>query len=100
MLLINRKSVEALIARLSNPVELERCRDEVKRMLKIESELLWWAESGKCCRWEARPYFDGRIQLLERVLTCLNQGDTAQASSLLREYASQQSEDGTGIMLR
>ena len=99
MLIITKQSVEDLINRLDTPVEFEHCQEEVRRMLEIESELLWWAESGKCCRWQAQAHFDGRIQLLEKILLCLNEGDNSQASFLLREYANQQNEDGTGIML-
>ncbi len=99
MLIITKQNVENLIQRLTAPNELEPCRDEVRRMLEIESELLWWAESGKCCKWEAKTHFEGRIQLLEDALKALNESNRAQASSLLKEYANQQDEGGTGILL-
>ncbi len=99
MLIITKQSVENLIPRLTVPDEFEQCRDEIRRMLEIESDLLWWAESGKCCKWQAKSYFEGRIQLLEDVLNTLNEGAKAKASSLLREYATQQDEGGTGILL-
>ncbi len=99
MLIITKQTIENLINRLNTPSELEQCREEVNSMLEIESELLWWAESGKCCRWQARPYFDSRIGLLKNVLNSLNDGNTLQASSLLREYANQREDYKTGIVL-
>ncbi len=99
MLIITKQGIENLVNRLSAPTEVEQCQDEVRKMLEIESELLWWAESGKCCRWQAKTHFEGRIQLLEDVLKTLNESNRALASSLLREYANQQDEGGTGILL-
>ena len=99
MLEITRQSIENLIERLSASDELEQCQDEVSRMLEIESELLWWAESGKCCKWQAKAHFDGRIQLLEDILDSLNEGNITQASSLLTEYANQLDKDKAGIIL-
>ena len=99
MLIITRQAIENLINRLDTPGELEQCQDEVKRMLEIESELLWWAESGKCCRWQARPYFDSRIGILKDVLNSLNEDNTSQASALLREYANQREDYEAGIVL-
>ena len=99
MLIITKQTIENLINRLTNPGDIEQCREEVNSMLEIESELLWWAESGKCCRWQARPYFDSRIGLLKNVLNSLNDGNTPQASSLLREYASQRQDYEAGIVL-
>ena len=99
MLIITKQTIENLINRLNTPSQLEQCREEVNSMLEIESELLWWAESGKCCRWQARPYFDSRIGLLKNVLNSLNDGNTPQASSLLREYANQREDYKTGIVL-
>ena len=78
--------------------ELEQCRQEVQKMLEIESELLWWAEKGKICTWQARPHFDGRIQLLEEALNSLNEDNIAQASAWLRDYASKQTDSGTGVI--
>ena len=99
MLEITRQSIENLIERLTASDELEQCQHEVKRMLEIESELLWWAESGKCCRWQARAHFDGRIQLLEDILHSLNEGNITPASLLLTEYANQRDKDRAGIIL-
>ncbi len=99
MLIITKQTIEDLINRLDTPGELEQCREEVSGMLEIESELLWWAESGKCCRWQARPYFDSRIGILKDALNSLNEDNTPQASSLLREYANQREDYETGIVL-
>jgi hypothetical protein len=99
VLIITKQGIEKLIDRLSAPDELERCRYEVRKLLEIESDLLWWAESGKCCRWQAGAYLTGRTQLLEEVLSSIDKGDTARASSLLREYTNQLLADGEGITL-
>ena len=99
MLIITGQAIENLINRLDTPGELEQCQEEVSRMLEIESELLWWAESGKCCRWQARPYFDSRIGILKDVLNSLNEDNTSQASSLLHEYANQREDYEAGIVL-
>ena len=99
MLIITRQAIESLIKRLENPGELEQCQQEIEKMLEIESELLWWAESGKCCRWQARPYFDSRIGLLSDALRSLNEGNTSQTSSLLQEYAKQRDDYEAGIVI-
>ncbi len=99
MLIITRQAIDNLINRLDTPGELKQCQDEIERMLEIEAELLWWADSGKCCQWQARPYFDSRIGLLKDTLDCLNNGNTAQATSLLREYAKQREDYEQGIVL-
>ena len=99
MLIITKQGIEKLIDRLSTPEELERCQDEVRKILEIESDLLWWAESGKCCRWQAGAYLAGKIGLLKEVLNSIDKGDTTRASSLLREYANQLVEDGEGVIL-
>ena len=98
MLRITRQGVEKLIDRLDAPDGRGQCRAEVERMLKIESELLWWAEKGKICRWQAKTHFDGRIHLLKEILKSLDEGNIARTSSLLKEYASQQDTNGTGVI--
>jgi hypothetical protein len=99
MLSINKETIESLIKRLENPGDLEQCQGEVRKMLEIESELLWWAESGKCCRWQAKAYFDSRIGVLNDVLNSLNEGNKAQAISLLREYAKEREDYESGIVI-
>ena len=99
MLIISKQSVENLINRLENSGELEPCQDEVRRMLEIESELLWWAESGKCCAWQASANLAGKIQLLKDVLNTLEEGNVKRATPLLREYANQLQEEEAGIVL-
>jgi len=99
VLIISKQSVENLINRLENTGELEHCRDEVRRMLEIESELLWWAESGKCCAWQASANLAGKIQLLKDVLNILEEGNVKRATPLLREYASQLHKEEAGIVL-
>jgi len=99
MLIITRQAIEKLINNLENSGELEQCQDEIRRMLEIESELLWWAESGKCCKWQAKPNFDGKIGLLKDTLNSLAEGNTAQASFFLREYADQREDYERGIIL-
>ena len=99
MLIITKQGVENLINRLSTPNNLEQCRDEIQKMLEIESEHLWWAESGKCCRWQVMGSLAGRIQTLKDTLNSLNGEDIPRAVSLLREYANQLDEDGARTAL-
>lgn len=99
MLIITKQSIESLINRLENPGKLEACQDEVRRMLEIDTELLWWAESGKCCAWQASANLTGKIQLLKDVLNALEGGNIKQATPLLKEYANQLQEEEAGIVL-
>jgi len=98
MFTITKQGIEDLIHRLNNPGKIEQCQDEVRRMLEIEVELLCWAQSGKCCRWQAGAYFTGKTQLLKDVLNALSEGNTAEASTLLHEYASELDEDKDRII--
>ena len=86
MLTISKEQVNSLIHRLSIPTELNQCQAEVKQMLEIKSELLWWAESGKCCSQQAKGCLVGEVQILEHALNSLKENDVSQASSLLRDY--------------
>ena len=95
MFIITKQGVENLIHRLTSPSnELEQCQDEVRKMLEIESELQWWADSGKYCSWQAGAYFAGGVQILKDILNFLGEGNASQATSLLREYANQLKETG------
>ena len=89
MLIITKQVIDNLIRRLSNHIELEQCKTEVRQILAIESDLLWWADSGKCCMWQAGSYLTGGVQILQDVLGSLEDGDIHQASSLLEEYGAQ-----------
>ena len=98
MLIINKEQVGNLLRRLNDPSQLSQCQDEVGKMLEIESDLQWWAQSGKCCRWQAGTYFEGKIQLLKEALNALGEGDTTQASTLLWEYTSELDEKSERTM--
>ncbi len=98
MLMITKQGIESLIDRLNAHTDLEQCQAELKRMLEIESDLLWWAQSGKCCRWQAGAYFVNKIRLLKDVQNALSEGNTTEASYLLRQYASELNEDGERIL--
>ena len=86
MLIIDKDQVNNLVRRLSTPGELEHCRDELEKMLEIKSDLLWWAESGKCCSQPAKDFLLNEIKILESTLNFLKKGDVSQASSLLEDY--------------
>ena len=91
MLIINRDSVDKLRKRLSNPEAIEQCKDELKRMLEIKEASLWRAEGGFCCgSFESiKDCLVGEVQLLEKALVALEQGNIAEASVLLESYAGQ-----------
>ena len=95
MLEISKEQVNSLTRRLNDSSQLSHCQDEVKNMLEIKSALLWWAESGKCCRWQVRDCLAGEVQILKETLNSLKESNISQASSLLREYANQL-EEGYG----
>jgi len=86
VLIINKEQVGNLLHRLSTPGELEHCRDELEKMLEIKSDLLWWAESGKCCSQPVKEFLVNEIGMLESILNFLKKGDISQASSLLTDY--------------
>ena len=92
MLVITKQGIGNLIHRLSNPIELEQCKAEVSKMLEIESDLLWWADSGKCCSGQASSSLAGGVQILQDILNLLEDGNIGQASSLLEEYGAQLKE--------
>jgi len=92
VLVITKQGIDSLIQRLNNPIELEQCKTEVSQILAIESDLLWWADSGKCCMQQAGSYLTGGVQILQEILDLLENGDIGQASSLLREYGAQLKE--------
>jgi len=92
VLIITKQGVESLFRRLNNGVELDACRDEVKKMLEIKSALLWRAEGlqpccGSFCQIEACLTWE--VQTLENILDALEEGNTSQASSLLNDYINQ-----------
>ena len=89
MLIVSTDEVENLIRKLDDASKLNECRDEVKRMLRIKSELLWWAESGKCCLWQPAAQFTSEIQTLKNVLDAIEEGAISRASSLLKDYVNQ-----------
>ena len=89
MLVISKEQVNNLIHRLNQPSQLSQCQGEVGKMLEIESALLWWAESGKCCRWQVGACLASEVQILEETLNSLKESNISQASSLLREYTNQ-----------
>ena len=89
MLVISKEQVNNLIDRLNEPSQLSQCQGEVEKMLEIESALLWWAESGKCCRWQVEACLASEVQILEETLNSLKESNISQASSLLRDYAHQ-----------
>ena len=93
MLEIGKEQVSSLLSRLDDPSQLSQCQDEVRQMLKIKSELLWWAESGKCCSQPARNRLTSGIDILEDALNFLKEGNISQASSLLRDYMNQLEEE-------
>ncbi len=99
MLVITKQGIDNLIHRLSNPIELEQCKAEVSQMLAIESDLLWWADSGKCCMWQAGSCLTGGVQILQDVLDFLKDGDIHQASFSLEEYSTQLKEADGGRWL-
>ncbi len=92
MLIITKEGVEALKERMSNPKNIEQCRDELKRMLEIKEALLWRAEDARsrcCIPWQLPARLGWEVQALEKALASLDEGDRKGAMVRLEEYASQ-----------
>ena len=88
MLIISRKQVDNLIKKLTDPAKLDKCRDEVKKMLEIKSALLCRAEPQPCCGSyeEIKTCLTSEIQILQEALDALDDGNVTRAVSLLTEY--------------
>ena len=92
MLIISRQQVENLLRKLNNPAKIDECRDEVEKMLEIESALLGKATDmlQPCCGSleMVKSYLASEVKILKDVLSALAESDLSRASSLLTEYIS------------
>jgi len=90
LLIISKKQVENLIARLADPARFDESRDELEKMLEIKSALLSRAADGiqPCCGTfcEIKTCLDSEVQVLQEALDALNEKDIDKASALLRDY--------------
>ncbi len=89
MLIITKERVEELRRRLMNPAEIDRCRDEVRRMLEIKEVVLWRAEYGTCCGGGSGLSLEltSEVRALEEALDALEQGDITKAAATLGNYS-------------
>jgi len=89
VLLITRDRIDSLRADLARPAQIDRCREELRKMLEIKQALLWRADAGTCCAGPvvANSFF-AEVQLLEKALEALDKGDAGTAASLLEELAA------------
>ena len=89
MLLITRDRIDSVRADLARPAQIDRCREELRKMLEIKQALLWRADAGTCCAGPvvANSFF-AEVQLLEKALEALDKGDAGTAASLLEELAA------------
>ncbi|RLC91900.1 MAG: hypothetical protein DRI39_09380 [Chloroflexi bacterium] len=89
MLLITRDRIDSLRADLARPAQVNRCREELRKMLEIKQALLWRADAGTCCAGPvvANSFF-AEVQLLEKALEALDKGAAGTAASLLEELAA------------
>jgi len=89
VLLITRDRIDSLRADLARPAQVNRCREELRKMLEIKQALLWRADAGTCCAGPvvANSFF-AEVQLLEKALEALDKGDAGTAASLLEELAA------------
>jgi hypothetical protein len=92
VLIISRQQVEKLIRKLADPAKIDECRDEVEKMLEIESALLGKATDmlQPCCGSlePVKGCLASEVQILKDVLSALAKSDISRASSLLTEYTS------------
>lgn len=89
MLLITKNGVKSLIERISSEHNMDECTKELEKMIEIKNSLLWRAETAKCCvGWELPAQFAGEVDMLEKALAALQNGDKKTTIALLDNFSS------------
>jgi hypothetical protein len=87
--IVNRESVLATRRKLDDPDKLAEAIRDVRKMLEIKDTLLWRTEMSPCCGslTSLSSCLACEVDLLQRTLRALEDGDKEQAARLLDEYA-------------
>lgn len=88
--IVNRESVLAARRKLEDPKMLAEVIKDVKKMLEIKDVLLWRSDGlATCCGslTSLTSCLACEVDLLQRTLAALEEGDKERAAALLDEYA-------------
>ncbi len=88
--IVNRESILATRRKLDEPGKLAEVIKDVKKMLEIKDVLLWRSDGlATCCGplTSLTSCLACEVDLLQRTLAALEEGNKNRAASLLDEYA-------------
>jgi len=96
MYVITKEGVESLVRRLLDPVEADRCRSELEKMLEIKEVLSWRADAGPCCAARVMsPGLFSEAQILQAALDAFDKGNFGEAASLVSEFSHESERNGS-----
>jgi len=96
MYVITKEGVESLVRRLLDPVEADRCRSELEKMLEIKEVLSWRADAGPCCAARVMsPGLFGEAQLLQSALEAFDRGSYQEAAALVSDFSHEAERNGS-----
>ena len=93
MFVITKEGVADLQKRILHSGATEGCRDELSRILEIKDTLLWRAEKACACVGQTFGYhLTCEVEILQKALDALTEGNNIEAAALLGEYLSNWSQ--------
>jgi len=90
MLIIDKDTVNATKQKLDNVGQTQEVIDDLKKMLEIKQTLLWRSDAmapccgSLCCLTSQLTH---EVDILENTLSALENGNRAQATDLLEQFA-------------
>lgn len=89
LLIISKDQIGRLCSRLWDKGVMDSCVTEIQRMIEIKSAMCAWAdERSTCCGTNVNVWLFGEVQLLENVLSNVNDGRIEEAVLLLEDYCN------------
>lgn len=93
MLMIGREAINSVMSLkgdIADPANRAECIVRIENMIGMKESHLARAEWGSCCGsiCSLAPQIDSELQMLRNVLEALRNGDSAKASSLLKDYVA------------
>ena len=89
MFLVSAERIHALRERLQAATDVDGCRAELEKILKITEVLQWRADEGRSCVGsQLLSYLTYEAQMLEQALDALNKNKFVDANSILEDYKS------------
>jgi hypothetical protein len=89
MMIIDKDTVTAIKDRIGDPKRTKQAIKDVRKMLEIKEALLWRADGmTPCCGSLAdiSAQLTHEVDILEKTLLALDNGDRKRAADLLQEY--------------